>query len=105
MGKHTKAPWRVMAARVGGYAIAPAPGLDMVVMGIDEFGNFGPIRKESDANLIAASPKLLLALENMVKWFGKYPEFVPAPDKIEECRKAICSAYITISEAKGNCNE
>jgi len=48
-------------------------------------------------------PRLLEALENMVKWFGAYPEFIPSPEAIRsgKVERAVNAARRAIAAAKG----
>lgn len=45
--------------------------------------------------------ELLKALEEMVYWFGRYPEIVPNPDALESYKTTVKNAKQAIAKAKG----
>lgn len=52
--------------------------------------------------MMADNPQeLLKALEEMVYWFGRYPEMVPSVEAIESCKTSIKNANKAIAKAKG----
>lgn len=61
---HTKGPWRVSESRTSGFCIVREGASDGAVVGCqDEYDHYGAVFKAEDAQLIAAAPELLEALE------------------------------------------
>ncbi len=61
MSGHTKGPWHASECRTEGFGITSFEAV--ICSSTDEFGHYGPILSKEDANLIAAAPDLLEALE------------------------------------------
>ena len=58
--KHTPGPWHALPARTGFYVQSEN---DIIVDTADQNARYGTIDNEANANLIAAAPELLVALE------------------------------------------
>lgn len=57
--------------------------------------------KEKEMLMPDNPQELLKALEEMVYWFGRYPEIVPNPDALESYKTTVKNAKQAIAKAKG----
>lgn len=64
MIKHTAGPWLKAETRTEGFVIISRN--ELIVHSVDEYGHYGPIKNSANANLIAAAPDLLEALEGII---------------------------------------
>ena len=82
IGKHTPGPWAVHESRTSGFCIVPDHGvttqLETVVGCQDEYDHYGAVFKREDANLIAAAPDLLEALETIKRRMHEPRQFLLA---------------------------
>lgn len=123
MAKHTKSPWVHTGWRITGSAAAAGfvaarkisesspevfvkeigqhPSIGQEQVGIA----LGMTKEEAEENacLMASAPDLLAALQEMVKWFGRYPEFTPNETHYSKYREAIDKSHVAIFKATGQC--
>jgi hypothetical protein len=62
-GKPTPGPWAKAETRTEGFVITSRT--ELIVHSIDEYGHYGPIKSSANADLIAAAPRMLEALEGI----------------------------------------
>jgi len=86
-GKPTPGPWAKAETRTEGFVITSRT--DLVVHSVDEYGHYGPIKSSANADLIAAAPDLLEALEHLLLYSN---QGTLHPVAAHNARKAIARA-------------
>ena len=89
MSKHTPAPWIVEEAYREGFSITAED--NYVVICTDDEGRYGSILFKEDANLIAAAPELLEALEALLNEPTNSPDYLPTR-LWDRAREAVAKA-------------
>ncbi|WAX22818.1 hypothetical protein MAJJADAN_00056 [Pseudomonas phage Amjad_SA] len=95
MSGHSVGPWKVIEANAPGvlYIQGPSQTLTIITTAIDlDFSDY--VTRTADANLIAAAPELLEALEGFMDLIGASASR-PSPDvqcRIDKSRAAIAKA-------------
>jgi hypothetical protein len=95
IGKPTAGPWAKAETRTEGFVITSRT--ELIVHSIDEYGHYGPIKSSANADLIAAAPDILEALEYLMciadrSGDEQYVQIQLAPEFFELARKAIARA-------------